>query len=355
MKKLIWLIVAAVLVVGFLMLARRGEELTDTAGAETTVDPAETELLAEVQDLFAPLPTVAESEATPLLPERVSLGKKLYFDARLSKDNTVSCDSCHSLAKFGVDNLPKSPGNDGQLGGRNSPTVLNAALHTAQFWDGRAADVEEQAGMPILNPVEMAIPSEEFLVDRLAEIPEYQEAFAAAFADEAESLTYRNIARALGAFERTLITPSRFDDYLNGDVAALSAEEKDGLRAFSELGCTSCHAGSTLGGYSFQKFGLLEDYWEHTRSEQVDEGRFEQSGVETDKYVFKVAGLRNIAKTGPYFHDGSVDSLEEAVRIMAKVQLGEDLEESKVAAVTAFLGSLTGEVPAGAMQTAASP
>lgn len=303
------------------------------------------ELWEQATLLFKPLPEMAESSDHTANARKVELGKTLYFDKALSKNETISCNSCHSLATFGVDNLPFSPGDTGELGGRNSPSVLNAALHVAQFWDGRAEDVEEQAGMPILNPVEMGIPSEEFLVERLAAIPGYPEAFAAAFPDEDEPLNYRNISRALAAFERTLLTPSRFDHYLRGDRDALTEDEKEGLRIFRKVGCTACHNGLTAGGQTFRKFGLNEPYWEHTLSPKQDEGRYAVTGSEADRYVFKVASLRNVEMTYPYFHDGSVEELEDAVRVMAALQIGADLSDLQAAQLAAFLRSLTGETP----------
>ena len=215
----------------------------------------------------------------------------------------------------------------------------------AQFWDGRAKDVEEQAGMPIMNPVEMGIPSEEFLVERLAAIPGYPEAFAEAFPEDETPLSYRNISRALAAFERTLLTPSRFDHYLRGDLEALTEDEKEGLKIFRKVGCTACHNGLTAGGQTFRKFGLNEPYWEHTRSTEQDDGRFAVTGRETDRYVFKVASLRNVEMTFPYFHDGSVEDLEDAVRVMAALQIGADLSDTQAAQLAAFLRSLTGETP----------
>jgi cytochrome c peroxidase len=319
--------------------------------AVSTADPAVDQELWEWASVrFQPLPTEAVNPDNPLTPVKVALGKALYYDTLLSKDGNISCDSCHDLAIFGVDNLPTSPGDTGELGDRNSPTVLNAALHGSQFWDGRAKDVEEQAGMPILNPVEMAIPSEEFLVSRLATDASYQALFAEAFPGEDPALTYKNIARALAAFERTLLTPTRFDSYLEGDREALTVEEKAGLRFFIENGCSTCHNGVNVGAYSFQKFGLQGDYWEHTLSEKIDEGRYVVTNDEADKFVFRVASLRNIEKTAPYFHDGSVESLDEAVRVMFKVQLGRELTDEEAASVVAFLESMTGEVPKEALE-----
>lgn len=305
--------------------------------------------------LFKPLPPAAPSTGNPITEAKVALGKRLYFDPGLSKQGRVSCDSCHTLTTFGVDNRPFSPGDDGRLGGRNSPTVLNAALHVAQFWDGRAADVEEQAGMPVLNPVEMAIPDEEFLVERLAGAPGYPEAFAAAFPGDEPAVTYTNIRLALGAFERTLLTPSRFDAYLEGDRSALDAHEKAGLERFMSLGCSACHNGVTVGARFFRQFGLNDPYWVHTRSAQPDEGRFLQTGEPEDRYVFKVASLRNVAETAPYFHDGSVATLPEAIRIMAELQVGLQLDDSQAAEIAAFLGTLTGEVPAAALEGVTAP
>lgn len=308
------------------------------------------ELLEQAKLRFFPLPTEVPNADNPVTAAKVELGKTLYYDMRLSKEGNVSCDSCHMLAEFGVDNLPTSPGDEAEFGDRNSPTVYNAALHVLQFWDGRAKDVEEQAGMPILNPVEMAIPSEQFLVDRLSKVENYQPMFAEAFPSDDPPLTYTNIARALGAFERTLVTPSRFDDYLNGDMNALTETEQDGLGTFIELGCASCHNGYAVGGYSFRKFGVQGDYWEHTKSEVVDEGRFVETGKDTDKYVFKVASLLNVAKTDPYFHDGSVDDLADAVRIMTRMQIGVELTDKQTGDLVAFLESLTGEIPPSALE-----
>lgn len=327
---------------------------TPTAEEEAvvaTADPAADQELWEWATVrFQPLPTEAVNPDNPLTPAKVELGKALYYDTRLSKDGNISCDSCHDLAIFGVDNLPTSPGDGGQLGDRNSPTVLNAALHRSQFWDGRATDVEEQAGMPILNPVEMAIPSEEFLVDRLSADAEYQKLFAEAFPGEDPALTYKNIAKALAAFERTLLTPTRFDAYLEGDRAALTTEEQAGLRFFIENGCATCHNGVNLGAHTFQKFGLQGNYWEHTLSQKVDEGRYTLTQDEADKFVFRVASLRNVEKTAPYFHDGSIETLDEAVRVMYRVQLGRELMDEEAASLVAFLRSLTGEVPEEALE-----
>ncbi|WP_196894508.1 cytochrome-c peroxidase [Aureivirga marina] len=301
---------------------------------------------AQARQLFGALKGVAENTANPLTAEKIALGKALYFEKKLSKDNTQSCNTCHDLKTYGVDNQAFSMGNDGKLGGRNSPTTFNAAFHVAQFWDGREPDVEAQAGGPILNPVEMAMHSKEAVIERLSEIDSYKEMFAKAFPESKEAITYDNVKKALGAFERKLVTPSRFDDYIAGDDHALTDKEKKGLQTYMESGCISCHSGTLLGGNMYQKFGLFDDYWKHTKSEKVDLGKFEVTKEEADKYVFKVPSLRNIEKTGPYFHDGSVKSLTEAVKIMAKVQANKDLTETQTEEIIAFLNTLTGELPA---------
>lgn len=302
---------------------------------------------AKAKKIFKPIGEVAENPDNPITEQKVKLGKILYFDKRLSKDGNISCNSCHNLKTGGVDNLPTSPGDDGTLGDRNSPTVLNAAFHTSQFWDGRAKDVEEQAGMPITNPVEMAIPSKDFLVDRLSGIDMYKQLFAEAFPSASKPLTYDNIQNAIGAFERTLVTPSRFDEYLKGESQALTIAEKRGLKTFMDAGCITCHTGATLGGNMFQKFGLYKDYWDYTLSEHIDEGRFKETKKEADRFIFKVPSLRNIHVTAPYFHDGSVAALEEAVKIMGEVNLNKRLTEEEVSDIMTFLDALTGELPEG--------
>lgn len=288
---------------------------------------------ATLKQFFEPLPaSIIDEQKNEAL---IKLGRMLYMDPRLSVNDTISCNSCHRLDKFGVDNEPTSPGHAGKRGGRNSPTTLNAALHIAQFWDGRAKDVEEQALGPILNPVEMGMPSEAAVIDKLKKIDVYQTLFAEAFKDEKNPFQYKNIGVAIGAFERTLLTPSRFDDFLNGDKEALSQAEQRGLRKFIHMGCATCHNGVVLGGNSFKKIGMVEPY------ETADMGRYEVTGIESDKKVFKVPSLRNITQTGPYFHDGSVETLDEAIRLMAKHQLGRQVGKGFVRDVKLFFGSLT--------------
>ncbi|MDT8411708.1 MAG: cytochrome-c peroxidase [Vicingaceae bacterium] len=332
--------------IAFTALIACGDEKTETKEVETTPETKElTELQERAKTLFGELPEIVDNPENPITEEKVILGKQLYFDVRLSKDNKQSCNTCHNLNTFGVDNLPTSPGNDGKNGTRNSPTVLNAALHASQFWDGRNKDVEEQAGGPILNPIEMAMPSEEFVVERLSGIEEYKELFAKAFPEEEQPITYKNLQKAIGAFERKLITPSKFDDYIAGNDEALNEQEKRGLETFMTTGCITCHSGNALGGQLIQKFGLFGNYWELTKSDRIDEGRFEVTQNEADKYFFKSPSLRNIEKTYPYFHDGSVTNLNEAVKIMAKLQLNKELTEEESNDIVAFLNTLTGDVP----------
>lgn len=303
-------------------------------------------LLDKAKTTFSPLAQVVDNPENPITPEKVALGKILYFDNRLSKEGHISCNSCHNLATYGVDNQPTSPGDGGELGGRNSPTVLNAAYHFTQFWDGRAKDVEEQAGGPIMNPIEMSMPDQEFVINRLKGIKGYQDLFAKAFPGDPQPITYGNIQKSIAAFERNLITPSRFDEYLKGNQDALTTDEKKGLQTFMDVGCTACHSGAVLGGQMYQKFGLMGNYWDFTHSAKVDNGRYLVTNNEADKYLFKVPSLRNIEKTHPFFHDGSVTDLGEAVKIIAKLQLNKDLTEEEVKYIVVFLSTLTGTVPA---------
>jgi len=314
-----------------------------TAGKETTDNFAE--LHKKASNFFGTLPSIAENPDNPVTSEKVALGKKLYFDKILSKDNTQSCNTCHNLDTYGVDNDVFSEGNDGGLGGRNSPTTLNAALHIAQFWDGREPDVEAQAGGPVLNPVEMAMPDENAVIERLSGSEAYVDLFSKAFPEEDKPITYDNMKKAIGAFERKLITPSRFDGYIGGDESALNDQEKEGLQTFINTGCITCHAGNLLGGKMYQKFGLYGDYWEYTKSENIDKGRFDVTNNEADKYMFKVPSLRNVEKTFPYFHDGSVQDLKQTVEIMGKSQLNKELTGEETDNIVAFLKTLTGEVP----------
>jgi cytochrome c peroxidase len=297
-------------------------------------------LAARAFSSFGPLPSSVPNLQNVGIPAKIDLGRMLYYDKRLSKNHDISCNSCHMLDAFGVDGEPTSPGHRGQRGGRNSPTVFNAATHIAQFWDGREPDVEAQAKGPILNPIEMAAPSEAYIVDVLSSIPGYVTAFHSAFPAETNPLTYDNMARAIGAFERELTTPGRFDSFMTGDLTALNAVEQRGLDTFLTVGCHTCHIGAAVGGTQYRKLGMVFPY------ETADLGREDVTGNEADRHVFKVPALRNVAETGPYFHDGSITDLSEVVRIMAYHQLGQTLSDAQVSDVVAFLGSLTGEVDA---------
>jgi cytochrome c peroxidase len=235
----------------------------------------------------------------------------------------------------GVDNLPTSKGALGKFGGRNAPTTLNAGFHIAQFWDGRAPDLAAQAKGPVLAGIEMGMPNEAAVLERLKEA-DYRGWFMKAFPNAETAMTYDNYAEAVAAFERTLITRDRFDDFLGGDEDALCATEKKGLALFMEIGCADCHQGALLGGDRYEKMGVVEPY-----ANTEDVGRYEVTKKDEDKYVFKVPSLRNIAITHPYFHDGKAATLCDAVKQMATLQLGEELDDEQVEQIVAFLGSLT--------------
>ncbi len=291
--------------------------------------------------LFAVLPEQMVDDSNPVTDAKVDLGRKLYYDKRLSKNHDVACNTCHLLDAFGVDGDPTSTGHRQQLGGRNAPTVYNAAGHIAQFWDGRSPSIEDQAKGPPLNPIEMAMPDGGAVEAVLRSIPGYVELFAAAFPEEAEPVSYDNMANAIGAFERGLVTPSRFDDYLTGVDDALTAAEFEGLTAFLDAGCATCHSGAYIGGAMYMKVGLIQPW-----TADADQGRFDITGSEADRQVFKVPSLRNIEHTGPYFHTGAVESLEEAVSLMAQHQIAAEVTADQLAAIVTFLGALTGEVDA---------
>jgi len=289
---------------------------------------------------FSALPKTMAREGTPSTEAMVTLGRMLFFDKRLSKADDISCNTCHGLETYGVDGKPTSSGHEGQLGSRNSPTVYNAALHMAQFWDGRAKDVEEQAGGPVLNPVEMAMKDEASVVKKLEGIAGYVEAFEKAFPKAKAPVTYENMTLAIGAYERKLLTPSKWDDFLEGQDDALSPAAQAGATLFVTTGCASCHNGPLLGGNSYRKLGEVKPY-----PGLKDEGLGAISKDEAQKFFFKVPSLRNIDKTGPYFHDGSVKTLEEAVKKMAVHQLGKTLKDDEVASLVTFLQTLTGPLP----------
>lgn len=295
-----------------------------------------------------PLPAVIESKTNPITEDKITLGRALFYETRLSASNEISCNTCHVLSKDGADSRKSSVGHKKQEGRRNSPTVYNAAGHFTQFWDGRAKDVEEQSKGPITNPIEMAMESDQNVLKELAGVKWYREQFAKAFPGSGDAgagsakdpITMDNLASAIGAFERKLVTPSRWDKFLAGDESALTADEKAGFATFTATGCQACHNGTYVGGQSFQKLGAVTP-WPKTE----DLGRYELTKKEEDKHVFKVPSLRNIAKTAPYFHDGSIPTLEEAVKAMGKHQLGKTLSDAETKSIVTWLNTLSGEIP----------
>ncbi|MEZ5775087.1 MAG: cytochrome-c peroxidase [Hyphomicrobiaceae bacterium] len=310
--------------------------LATAAGADELHDRA--------METFKPLPsTIPAVKGNKITPEKIELGKALFFDPRLSASGVFSCNSCHNLGTGGDDNLETSIGHGWQKGPRNAPTVLDAVLNEAQFWDGRAEDLKAQATGPIQASVEMAnTPGN--VVATLTSMPQYVEWFKAAFPDEADPVSFQNMAKAIEAFEATLITPAPFDAYLNGDETALSDEQKKGLALFMDKGCAACHSGVNVGGHGYYPFGVVEKPGADVLPE-TDRGRFAVTKTADDAYVFRAAPLRNIALTAPYFHSGKVWDLSQAVAIMGSSQLGEELNEEEVGQITAFLHALTGRMP----------
>jgi cytochrome c peroxidase len=306
------------------------------AGREAAVKVDSTQLV-----LFAAMPgQMGSLSGNVLTAPKVDLGRALFYEARLSAGNDLSCNSCHRLDAYGADTGAVSIGHQGKKGARNSPTVYNAAGQVAQFWDGRAADVEEQAKGPILNPVEMAMPSGPAVIARLRRDPAYRRMFAAAFPGERDPVTYDNLGRAIGAFERQLVTPARWDDFLNGHDSALTNAEKAGFNTFASVGCAGCHSGVWVGGMMYQRAGLVRS-WPDT----TDFGRMAVTHQPSDRMVFKVPSLRNIEHTAPYFHNGAVRSLDTAVVWMARHQLGKELSAQQVTQIVTWLRALSGPLP----------
>ena len=315
----------------------------------------EEDLIKQAKQIFSPLPQVMASEKNSITPEKVKLGKILFYESRISVDGTVSCIRCHPISLYMADGLKKSIGNHCKVNPRNAPTLFNAAAQISAHWIGNRADVEDQARQSVIGPPSFGLPSYEALETKLKEIKGYNDLFKKAFPKEDDPITVDNFAKAIGAFERTLVTPSPFDAFLKGDKGALKEKEKSGLKTFMEAGCTACHSGPYVGGQMYQKFGMVEPYWKYTKSETIDEGRYVVTKNESDKYLFKVPVLRNVAKTAPYFHDGSVDKLEDAVWIMGKVQFGKDLTKSQIEEIIAFLKSLTGKISEDALEVPLLP
>lgn len=294
-------------------------------------------LLLQAQSFFAPLPEKMPGSEKDT-PAMVDLGKKLYFEQNISVNKTQSCNDCHPIdgRQAGADNRVSSPGAKGIFGARNSPTVLNAGLQISQFWDGRAADLAEQAKGPPLNPIEMGMTDANAINERLLEMEEYQQPFAKAFPDQKQPVSFDNMAQAVAAFERTLITPARFDAYLKGDETALRGEDTDGLQLFLDKGCVRCHSGILLGGMLYQKLGIHDSY-----SNQEDQGLYGETGKESDRMVFRVPQLRNVTLTAPYFHDGKVANIAEAIDLMGYLQLNQRFTNDEIRSLFHFLSALS--------------
>jgi cytochrome c peroxidase len=302
-------------------------------------------LITRASQILGPLPASMPSAENPITPEKVTLGRILFYEPRISVDGTVSCSKCHPIALYAADGLRKSMGHNCTENPRNDPTVFNAASQISEHWIGNRTSVEDQAKQAVTGPPAFGMPSYESVEKVLRSYTQYQALFKAAFPSDKEPVTVDNFAKAVGAFERTLVTPAPLDAFLKGKKDAMTDQQKRGLGAFMDQGCTGCHFSPFVGGQMYQKFGLFEPYWKYTKSEKIDEGRYVVTKKESDKYVFKVPVLRNVAMTRPYFHDGSVGGLEEAVRIMGKIQLGKDLPEEQIQDIVAFLHSLTGKIP----------
>ncbi len=305
--------------------------------SDTEYHVKESHLVEHSTLIIPPIPDVSELDQA-----KVKLGNQLFFDTRLSADNSIACAHCHNLAKGGADGLPLSIGIGGKKGIRNAPTVFNATLNYRQFWDGRARTLEEQAEMPVTNLHEMGSNWPQ-VVNKLSSDDNYQDAFTTVYQD---GITAINIMDAISTFESTLLTPNApFDRFLKGDQNALTAEAKQGYQLFTDLGCIACHQGVNLGGNMFEKLGVIEDYFDESPEvlESADLGRFHLTGIEEHQYEFRVPGLRNVAMTEPYLHDGSVETLEKAVKLMARHQLGIKLSTIDTKKIVAFFESLTGE------------
>jgi cytochrome c peroxidase len=305
---------------------------------------ASDELLERAQKIFKPIPANAPAIAgNPSTPDKISLGKALFFDPRLSASGLISCNTCHNVGMGGVDFQETSVGHKWQRGPRNAPTVLNSVFNVAQFWDGRAPDLEQQAKGPVQAGVEMNnTPAR--TVETIKSMPEYVSLFKKAFPGDADPVTFENMAKAIAVFEATLITPrSAFDRYLEGKRSALSGAQQEGLTLFLDKGCAGCHGGVNMGGGAYFPFGVVAK--PSAEIMKGDVGRFKVTGVKSDEFMFKAPSLRNIVLTPPYFHSGKIWSLNEAIQIMGNAQLGISLNKGEVDRIEAFLTSTTGEQP----------
>jgi cytochrome c peroxidase len=323
-----------------------GSQICEAAAQieETPQAPSFEDLNPRLLRRFKPL-RASFFEGAQGSPALVDLGRMLYYDARLSKTGRVSCNTCHLLDQYGANPEARAAGVTGRHSTRNAPSTYNAAAGFTQFWDGRSPDVETQALSPLLDPLEMGMTAKT-VVDVLSSIRGYADPFREAFPNDPHPIALKNVGAAIGAFERTLATPSRWDRYLSGERAALSDKEKEGLRVFTSVGCMVCHTGELVGGSMYEKLGAAAPW---PTAGGSDHGRAGVTGNASDEMVFKVPSLRNVARTAPYFHDGSVQTLPEAVRLMGTYQLGETLSDAEVESVVAWLSSLTAELPASAM------
>lgn len=334
MKKVVFVIV---------VLALFGCKKATTEDFSKQPVPEKSELAKKTENFFKSISTV---EYSTIPQNKIDLGEKLFFDNTLSKSGAISCHSCHNLATFGVDNKVFSIGDNKELNVRNSPSVIYASLNAMQFWDGHAKTLEEQAGESLLNPVQNGIPDAAFLEKKLRAIPEYQTLFKNVYPNDAEPITFANITNAIAAFERQLVPKSKFDDYLDRNENALNEQEKMGLNNFMDNGCTTCHSGVGVGGQLMQKLGLYGDYSKLTHSKKIDKGVYDRTKKEGDQFMFKTPSLRNVEKTYPYFHDGSVASLKESIKIMGKLQVNKDISDTDANDIEAFLKTLTADVDA---------
>ncbi|MDE3152180.1 MAG: c-type cytochrome [Gemmatimonadota bacterium] len=309
--------------------------------AAKTLPPVESSVVTPAErSLFGALPARMDAPGETATGAQIALGRTLYYETVLSEGHDVSCNSCHALNGYGADGRRVSFGHKGQLGSRNAPTVYNAAAQVAQFWDGRSPSVEAQAKGPILNPAEMGMPDSAAVLAHLRGSPQYRAEFAAAFPDERDPISYDNVGRAIGAFERGLVTPSRWDRFLQGDSSAITEQERRGAKTFVAAGCTACHSGTYVGGQVMQKAGLV-----HPWPASADSGRYAVTRQPADLMVFKVPTLRNVEMTGPYFSDGSVASLDTPIAMMGRYQLGLQFTPAQIGDIHAWLRTLTGEIP----------
>ncbi len=338
---------------GFALIMGAALILSAITAAQAT--DADTELINRARTIFGPLPSSMPSPDNPITPEKVKLGNALFWESRISVDRTISCAKCHPIGLYAVDGLRKSLGNNCKVNPRNDPTILNAASQISEHWIGNRTSVEDQAKQALIGPPSFGMPSYEAVEKILRGMKGYASMFKEAFPNEKEPVTVDNFAKAVGAFERTLVTPSPFDDFMQGNAVALTEQQKRGLATFMDTGCMTCHFSPYVGGQMYQKFGVFEPYWKYTGSQVIDVGRFEVTKNPSDQYVFKIPVLRNVAQTPPYFHDGSVDKLADAVLIMAKIQLAKDLTKEQVANIAAFLSSLTGRIPEEALKVPVLP